>query len=92
MVDGVTKYAGKTGRLEARAAEHLRGAGRVIQPVVTGISATAARATEQALIELHGLAKNGGTLVNKINSIARSNPTYQAAKELGDAILKELGY
>ena len=33
-----------------------------------------ARAVEQALIEIHGLSKNGGTLMNRINSIARSNP------------------
>jgi RHS repeat-associated protein len=93
VVGGVTKYVGQTGRtLAARAGEHLREAGRVIQPVVTGISKSAARGTEQALIEAHGLAKEGGTLANKINSIAQSSPTYQAAKQLGTQILNELGF
>jgi RHS repeat-associated protein len=93
VAGGVTKYVGRTGRtLAARAGEHLRETGRVVQPVVTGISKAAARATEQALIETYGLAKKGGTLANQINSIAKSNPTYQAAKQLGTAILNELGF
>ena len=93
VVGGVTKYVGRTGRaLTVRAGEHLRESGRVIQPVVTGLSRAAARATEQALIEMHGLAKEGGTLANQINSIASNNPVYQSAKQLGSAILKELGY
>lgn len=41
-----------------------------------GLSRSDARAVEQALIEIHGLMKNGGTLINKINSIAKSNPNY----------------
>jgi hypothetical protein len=65
--------------------------GRIIQPVVTGLSRNAARATEQAFIDLHGLAKNGGTLVNKIYSIARSSSAYQSAKQLGTSVLQELG-
>ena len=93
VAGGATRYVGLTGRtLAARAGEHLRETGRVIQPVVTGLSRAAARATEQALIEEHGLVREGGTLVNKINSIARSNPAYQTAKNLGQSILRELGY
>ncbi|HEY1605144.1 MAG TPA: RHS repeat-associated core domain-containing protein [Allosphingosinicella sp.] len=91
VVNGTTRYVGRTGRaLEARAAEHLRSVGRVIQPVVSGLSRRAARATEQALIEAHGLARAGGTLANKINSIARSSSTYQDVKAIGTAILNEL--
>jgi hypothetical protein len=39
------------------------------------------------LIEKFGL----GTLLNKINSIAPSNPIYPAAKTTGTAILHKLG-
>jgi len=92
VVKGTTDYVGMTGRtLSARAAEHLRLAARTVQPVVTGLSHRAARATEQALLEYHGLVKNGGTLLNRINSIAQSNPKYKASIDLGKSILKELG-
>jgi hypothetical protein len=37
-----------------------------------GLSRTDARAVEQALIVSYGLGKNGGTLLNRINSIALS--------------------
>ena len=51
-----------------------------------------ARAVEQALIELNGLEKNGGTLINKINSIAKTNPSYseQLGREL--ELLSSIGY
>lgn len=92
QVGGVTRYVGLTSRAwKVRAAEHLRASGRLIQPVVENISRQAARGTEQALIELHGLARNGGTLANRINSIAKSNPAYEPAKRLGIAILQEIG-
>ena len=92
VVGGVTKYVGQTAcTLAARAGEHPRETGRVIQPVVTGLSRQAARTTEQALIDLHGLAKEGGNLANKINSVASSSPAYQSAKQLGTSILQELG-
>ena len=51
-----------------------------------------ARAVEQALIEIHGLGKNGGTLTNMINSIAKSNPTYGTQLERGYELLKSIGY
>lgn len=35
-----------------------------------------ARAVEQVLIEYYGIGSNGGSLINKINSIAQSNPAY----------------
>ena len=92
QVAGVTRYVGITGRaLKVRAAEHLRASGRLIQPVVENLSEQAARGVEQTLIELHGLAKHGGTLANRINSVAKSSPAYEPTKKLGIAILQEIG-
>lgn len=45
-----------------------------ISPYVTGLSRENARAVEQVLVERYGLGKNGGQLLNKINSIASDNP------------------
>jgi hypothetical protein len=47
---------------------------------------------EQALIEIHGLGKNGGTLASRINSIARSNPVHAGALERGYDLLRGIGY
>lgn len=44
------------------------------------------------LIEIHGLGKNGGTLMNRINSIARTNPKYAAALRRGLELLESAGY
>lgn len=81
----------------ARGAHHRRYSARKISIVslnltMTGLSRSDARAVEQALIEIHGLGKNGGTLLNKINSIAASNPTYAAQLQRGYALLKTIGY
>ena len=47
------------------------------------LSRSDARAVEQTLIELRELEKNGGTLINKINSIAESNPAYAESLKRG---------
>jgi len=52
----------------------------------------AARGVEQALIEYHGLQSSGGTLMNEINSIALSNPSYGALVEQGEDLLNTIGY
>jgi hypothetical protein len=58
-----------------------------------GLSRTDARTVEQALIEIHGLSKNGGTLFNKINSISSTNPAYRAQLQGGGyKLLKSIGY
>jgi filamentous hemagglutinin len=44
------------------------------------------------LIETHGLAKNGGTLLNKINSIAKTNPIYAESLKRGAELLKQASY
>ena len=57
-----------------------------------GLTRTDARAVEQVLIEIHGLGKNGGTLLNKINSISPTNPAYGGQLLRGYDLLKTIGY
>lgn len=89
---GDVQYVGITNSFERRAAEH---AGRfAIQriPGLSNLSRMDAQAVEQALIEYHGLGKNGGTLLNRINSIASTNPAYAKAIQRGVEILEKVGY
>jgi RHS repeat-associated protein len=73
---GDLRYIGITSRNVAeRAAEHqaAAGTGRELlqyQAVETGLTKTQARIVEQSYIDTYGLQKNGGQLVNKINSIS----------------------
>jgi RHS repeat-associated protein len=92
---GDVNYVGITNNLPRRAAEHLASPrGISINPIpgLTNLSRADARAVEQVLIETHGLARNGGTLLNRINSIARSNPGYADAIRRGTEILRRAGY
>jgi hypothetical protein len=69
-------YEGAT--FAARAAQHLRNTGMSIQHLPYGrMDYFSAKALEQRLIELGG---GPGALANRINSIATSNPLYQAAQ------------
>jgi len=43
------------------------------------------------MIEKYGLLKNGGQLINKINSIAPSNSIYRSALNFGNKLLEEIG-
>lgn len=92
--NGVTKYVGITDDFATRSATHLRQRGLSVLelPGLTGLSRADARAVEQVLIEHHGLGKNGGSLLNKINSIARDNPIYDAAVQRGRDLLRQAGY
>jgi len=90
LKNGETQYVGITNSFVRRSGEH---ASRfVIEPIVQGLTRADARAVEQALIEIHKLGKNGGTLLNKINSISPSNPIYSEAVERGMSILRSIGY
>lgn len=89
---GVTQYVGITNNLARRAAEHLGTKGIKIEPLMQGLTRSDARAVEQALIEIHGLGKNGGTLLNRINSISPTNPTYGSQLRRGYDLLKSIGY
>jgi filamentous hemagglutinin len=92
--NGVTRYVGITDDLAARAAAHLRQKSIIVNeiPGLSGLARADARAVEQVLIETHGLGKNGGTLLNKINSIAKSNPAYAESLRRGVELLKQAGY
>ncbi len=91
VVDGKVIYVGITNNLARRAAEHLASKGiRISQLMVTATRADA-RAVEQALIEIHRLGKEG-TLLNKINSIAKSNPIYAKQLQRGYELLHSIGY
>ena len=78
---GVVRYIGITKRAPTiRFAEHYNSLGtgkelldyRIIEGA-TGLMRTQARIWEQTLINIHGLGKNGGALLNEINSIAPKN-------------------
>lgn len=88
------KYVGITNNFARRAAEHLRARGFVIEPLLKNLSKADARALEQVLIEIYKLGgKEGqaGQLLNKINSIAKTNPKYAGALKRGYELLKTIG-
>jgi len=92
---GDVQYVGITNDIARRAAEHARAKGITIDPI-SGLSGNLskydAHGVEQALIDFYGLAKNGGTLLNRINSIARSNPNFPAQLQRGIDLLRRVGY
>ncbi|MDD2592483.1 MAG: hypothetical protein PHN21_06740 [Erysipelotrichaceae bacterium] len=90
--DSVTQYVGITNNFARRQAEHIASKGIEIEPLVKNLSRVDARSVEQVLIDIHGLRKNGGTLLNKINSISRKNPIYVESIERGFELLKSIGY
>jgi RHS repeat-associated protein len=91
--NGTVKYIGITDNFQRRAVEQLTERGIIINeiPGLTSLSRSTARGVEQVLIEQYGLEKNGGTLVNRINSISDSNPIYQNATQRGIELLKQAG-
>ncbi len=91
---GDVNYVGITADIERRAAEQLAEKGiRIAEiPGLESLSRADARAVEQVLIEFYGLEKNGGTLVNKINSIAQNNEIYAKSLRRGAVLLRRAGY
>ena len=91
---GEVIYVGVTNNVPRRTREHLRQKNINIEPLrnVPVLNSYDAHAVEQTLIEHHQLQKNGGTLMNKINSIAEKNPEYANALRRGTEILKEAEY
>jgi filamentous hemagglutinin len=81
---GEVQYVGITSDFEAREAAHLAGnngsgVSFQIDPItgLDGLSLGDARAAEQTLIDTYGLGKNGGSLLNRINSISpTSDPQF----------------
>jgi RHS repeat-associated protein len=75
---GVVRYVGRTSRdVGTRGAEHIASGGgkeNLIYRAVQGgenLTLQEARVLEQQLINQYGLGKNGGQLLNRINSIAK---------------------
>jgi filamentous hemagglutinin len=95
-IDGTVRYVGITDDVARRGIEHLRSKEIVIReiPGLSNLSRQDARAVEQTLINYYGLEKNGGTLINKINSIsAIKNPTaYERALIKGATLLRNAKY
>ena len=91
---GTVSYVGITNNVPRRRGEHRRETGREIEPIrgLTNLPRETAQCVEQALIEVHGLEKNGGTLTNRINSIAEKNPIRAEAVKRGLEILREIEY
>jgi hypothetical protein len=89
-----TKYVGITNNVARRGAEHAATKQIEIKAIkgLENLSRADARAVEQTLIEMHGLGKDGGTLMNKINSISKTNPKYADSLERGYQILRDVGY
>ena len=50
------------------------------------------RGVEQVLIERFGLGKDGGSLLNKINSISSGNSAYNSAVARGRELLNQVGF
>jgi len=63
-----------------------------IEGIVGGLTKAEARGVEQVMIEARGLQKNGGDLLNQINSVAPSAANYDKLKAKGAEILKSIGY
>jgi Possible hemagglutinin (DUF637) len=97
VIDGTTRYVGITDDVARRGKEHLRGINEIDIEQISGLdnlSRADAKAVEQTLINYYGLGKEGGTLLNKINSIsATRNPTtYEQALIRGKELLDSVGY
>ncbi|MEE4371035.1 hypothetical protein V2J98_05460 [Pseudomonas alliivorans] len=96
VIDGVTRYVEITDDVVKRGQAHLRQKGITIDRIegLQNLSRADARAVEQTLIDYHGLGKDGGTLINKINSISSvKNPTkYEQGLIRGAELLKKAGY
>jgi hypothetical protein len=90
---GNINYVGITNNVARRGAERLAEKGITINeiPGLTSLSRADARAVEQVLIEANG-GPGGGQLLNKINSIAVSNPAYASSIERGCHLLSAVSY
>jgi len=87
---------GMTSRFEERAAEQLLE--RQIEigkiPGLNNLSQADARAVEQTLIDAFKLGKDGGSLINKINSISKTRDSEYYINSIlrGLELLKQTGY
>ena len=83
--DGTVNYIGRTNNIARRTLEHANaGRGVIPQEIAKKLTLRQARGLEQALINKYKMIKDGGTLINKINSIATYNPIYSKAVDWGN--------
>jgi len=89
---GEVQYVGITNNLERRAAEHLLAKGIKIKGLkgLESLSVTDAKAVEQFLIDLHCGPK--GQPLYKINSMARTYPSYANCLRRGFELLEAIHY
>ena len=80
-----------TNNLTRRAQEHINSRSMKIREVMGGLTREQARGVEQVLIEAQGLKRNGGDLVNRINSISPNAENYERLKSEGLRLLREAG-
>ena len=83
LVNGRVRYVGITNNFARRAAEQARRNGWEISYYMSNLTRLEARAVEQALIVRFGFGSQGGTLLNRINSISPVAPEYAALLTLG---------
>jgi hypothetical protein len=90
---GNVNYVGITNDIARRASEQLASKGISIRAIagLEDLTREDARAVEQVLIEEYG-GPSGGQLLNKINSISKTNPIYQQSVQRGCAILAGVGF
>lgn len=81
-------YVGMTNNFLRRRAEHANRF--MIEKYRSNLTKYDARALEQALIEHYKFRRDGGTLLNKINSISRKNPIYEDAIKVGNSYINNL--
>ena len=81
----VIEYVGITNDFGRREAEWAR-QGRKIEHYIDGVSRDSARILEQTVIETFGMTKNGGILLNKINSISPKKALYKVFEIFKKAI------
>ncbi|MFC0806585.1 GIY-YIG nuclease family protein [Ensifer sp. P24N7] len=96
VVDGSTRYVGITDDVLRRGREHFNAKGIEIEEIagLDNLSRADARAVEQTLIHYYGLGKDGGMLLNRINSISpTANPTaYEQSLIRGKQLLDSVDY
>jgi hypothetical protein len=71
--------------------EHAARRALDIRPILQGLSRADARSVEQVLIETYKLQRQGGTLLNVINSIAKTKSIYAQSIARGLQILADSG-
>ncbi|OGF63733.1 MAG: hypothetical protein A2Y62_03415 [Candidatus Fischerbacteria bacterium RBG_13_37_8] len=90
--EGITIYIGRTKDFARRSYEHAK---RFKIEVIEGLESLTeeqAKWAEEALIVLHRLKKEGGTLWNKIHGRSRLRPDYDDQLQKAQELIKNVEY